>query len=118
MYKEKINKFETQKAVKNVERIFKKYFSTFMNLTEVDGPLFVDPKTGFNDTLSGTENPVSFKYRDNNLEIVHSLAKWKRFALWEFNIPNYEGIFVEMNAIRPNENFLSKYHSLHVEQYD
>ncbi len=118
MYKEKIKKWETQLAIKKLEDYFKDELAKQMSLTQVNGPLFVEPSTGLNDSLSGTENPVSFEYKDAKLEIVHSLAKWKRFALWEFNVPVGEGIFVHMDAIRPNENYLSKYHSLHVEQYD
>ncbi|NQZ66329.1 MAG: aspartate--ammonia ligase [Mycoplasmatales bacterium] len=118
MYKTKIEKWETQLAIKKLEDFFKEEFSKRMAVTQVNGPLFVEPSTGLNDNLSGTETPVSFNYNDTNLEIVHSLAKWKRFALWEFQVPPGKGIFVHMDAIRPNENYLTKYHSLHVEQYD
>ena len=90
-----------------------------MNLIRVSAPLFVRPESGLNDNLSGVEKPVSFKMRKygENIEIVQSLAKWKRLALksYEFNID--EGIYTDMNAIRPDE-VLDNIHSIYVDQWD
>ena len=106
------------KLIKATESIFKEKMETKLDLLEIKGPMFVKPESGLNDELSGTEKPVSFKYQEQTYEIVQSLAKWKRAALHNYNFGMHKGLFVEMNAIRPNENKLSKYHSLHVDQYD
>ena len=82
----------------------------------VSAPLFVEPGTGLNDNLSGYEKPVSFEVNENNreLEIVQSLAKWKRYALKKYNI---DGLYTDMNAIRRFED-LDNLHSLYVDQWD
>ena len=118
MYKTKLNKYKTQLAITRVEELFKENLSNELDVTLVKGPLFVETSTGFNDDLSGVESPLTFKYKDSELSIVQSLAKWKRFALSEFEIPVGKGLFAEMNAVRPDENSLTPYHSLHVDQYD
>lgn len=113
-----MQKKELFKKIFDVENIFKEALEKEYGLTRIKGPLFVDPHTGFNDGLSGKEAPVSFNHNGVRYEIVQSLAKWKRFALKEYGFKKGEGVFVEMHAIRPNESDLSKYHSLHVDQYD
>jgi aspartate--ammonia ligase len=86
-----------------------------LDLMRVTAPLFVDPLTGLNDNLSGKENAVSFKIPSNkDLEIVQSLAKWKRYALNKYNA---DGIYTDMNAIRMHED-LDNIHSIYVDQWD
>lgn len=115
----KLNPKETQIAIKLIKDYFEKSLANKLNLTRVSAPLFVTPESGLNDNLSGKEKPVSFKMRryDQDIEIVQSLAKWKRLALksYEFNIN--EGIYTDMNAIRPDE-VLDSTHSIYVDQWD
>lgn len=115
----KFNPKETQIAIKLIKDYFEKSLANKLNLTRVSAPLFVTPESGLNDNLSGKEKPVSFKMRryDQDIEIVQSLAKWKRLALksYEFNIN--EGIYTDMNAIRPDE-VLDSTHSIYVDQWD
>ena len=87
-----------------------------LELNRVSAPLFVEPSTGLNDNLSGVEKAVGFNILENNqrLEIVQSLAKWKRHALSKYNS---SGIYTDMNAIRPNE-YTDNIHSLYVDQWD
>lgn len=106
---------ETQKAIKLLKNCFEYNLSTALDLKRVSAPLFVDPKTGLNDDLNGVEKAVGFDiYDGTHLEIVHSLAKWKRFALYEYNL---KGLYTDMNAIRANEE-LDNIHSLYVDQWD
>ena len=106
------------KMVFQAEAIFTKALTQTLSLEKVKGPLFVDPTTGLNDNLSGTEPPVSFYYQNKKYEIVQSLAKWKRKALYDLAFKPNEGLYVMMHAIRPAEALMSKYHDLHVDQYD
>ena len=107
---------DTQIAIKLVKDTFEAKLAEALELTRVTAPLFVEPKTGLNDELSGIEKAVSFKaYNSNtNLEIVQSLAKWKRNALHKYSC---SGIYTDMNAIRPFED-LDNIHSLYVDQWD
>lgn len=107
---------ETQKAIKLVKDTFEKELSSALNLVRVSAPLFVDPETGLNDNLSGVEKAVSFLCQEDQkkLEVVQSLAKWKRYSLAKYN---FEGIYTDMNAIRPFEE-LDCIHSLYVDQWD
>ncbi|QJB71463.1 aspartate--ammonia ligase [Mycoplasma sp. 1654_15] len=118
MYKSKLNIFETQKAIENIKILFPKFLSEALSLTRATAPLFVEPLTGLNDTLNG-EAAVSFvpKGLDTKLEIVHSLAKWKRYALREYDFYVYKGLYTDMNAIR-KEEILSPFHSYYVDQWD
>jgi aspartate--ammonia ligase len=91
-----------------------------MNLTRVSAPLFVDPSTGLNDNLNGYERPVSFGIKeqgDKQAEVVHSLAKWKRYALQKYGFSIGEGIYTDMNAIRRDES-TDNIHSIFVDQWD
>ena len=106
---------ETQKAIKLIKNNFEKNLASELGLVRVSAPLFVDPLTGLNDNLSGKEKDISFKLLNGEtLEIVQSLAKWKRFALEKYHLT---GLYTDMNAIRPNEE-LDNLHSLYVDQWD
>lgn len=110
---------ETQVAIKLLKDFFETKLAEELNLTRVSAPLFVKPETGLNDNLSGVERAVSFQMRKYNkdIEIVQSLAKWKRMALKWYNFKVYEGIYTDMNAIRPDE-VLDNTHSIYVDQWD
>ena len=117
-YKSKLNLLETEIAIKELKDYFEKLLSEKLNLTRVSAPLFVLSETGLNDNLDGTQVPVNFNVFDNKkAEIVHSLAKWKRFALHRYGIkPNF-GLYTDMNAIRKDET-LDNIHSYYVDQWD
>jgi len=111
---------QTEKAIKLVKDSFQQLLSAELNLRRVTAPLFVMRGTGINDDLNGTERKVSFPVRDMNdnvAEVVNSLAKWKRIALADYQIPPGKGIYTDMNAIRPDEE-LDNIHSLYVDQWD
>lgn len=110
---------ETQVAIKRLKDYFEKNLAEKLNLTRVSAPLFVKPETGLNDNLNGVEKPVSFlmKNYDEKVEIVQSLAKWKRIALKWYEFKEGEGIYTDMDAIRPNE-ILDETHSIYVDQWD
>ncbi|MDL2310697.1 aspartate--ammonia ligase [Peptostreptococcaceae bacterium OttesenSCG-928-C18] len=120
-YKSDLNLLETQKAIKLIKDFFEKNLAKTLHLTRVSAPLFVQSNSGLNDNLTGSEEPVHFKVRNGksnmNLEIVHSLAKWKRNALKEYNIPIGNGIYADMNAIRACE-ISDNTHSFYVDQWD
>lgn len=111
---------ETEIAIKKIKDFFERQLSKELNLTRVSAPLFVRPETGMNDDLNGIERPVEFEVRGINngkVEIVHSLAKWKRMALHKYNFNVGEGIYTDMNAIRRDEE-LDNLHSIYVDQWD
>ncbi len=110
---------ETQIAIKIIKDYFERQLAKKLNLIRVSAPLFVRPETGLNDNLSGVEKAVSFKMRKYNeeIEIVQSLAKWKRMALKRYGFRVGEGIYTDMNAIRPDET-LDHTHSIYVDQWD
>lgn len=118
-YKSSLSVLETQKAIKDLKDYFQGQLSSELNLLRVSSPLFVLPETGTNDNLNGIETPVSFNvpFMNKKAEIVQSLAKWKRTAIKKYNIPLYEGIYADMNAIRKDEE-LDNLHSLYVDQWD
>ncbi len=118
-YKCELGVLETQKAIKKLKDFFQEELSKELGLTRVSSPLFVLPETGTNDNLNGIETPVSFivPFINKKAEIVQSLAKWKRVAIKRYNIPMYEGIYADMNAIRKDED-LDNVHSLYVDQWD
>lgn len=110
---------ELQQAIKLIKDSFEDDLANSLNLTRVSAPLFVTVESGLNDHLSGSEKPVTFKL-DNypvELEIVQSLAKWKRQALKDYEFDLYEGLYADMNAIRPSE-ILDNTHSIYVDQWD
>ncbi len=111
---------ETEKVIFELKDYFKKSLSQNLNLMEVMSPLFVTSGTGINDDLNGIEKPVRFiakSFPDRKLEIVQSLAKWKRIKLGEMNIPHGQGIITDMKALRPDE-IVSPIHSILVDQWD
>lgn len=115
----KLSVKETQIAIKSIKDFFERNLAKKLNLIWVSAPLFVKPESGLNDNLSGVEKPVSFEIRKYNekVEIVQSLAKWKRFALKRYGFKIGEGLYTDMNAIRPDET-LDCIHSIYVDQWD
>ena len=115
-YQSILNLVDTQKAIKLVKDTFESELAKQLKLMRVSAPLFVEPSTGLNDNLSGYEKAVSFvvNQNDKDLEIIHSLAKWKRYALNKYKI---DGLYTDMNAIRRFEE-LDNLHSLYVDQWD
>ena len=118
-YEPVLGLLETQIAIKFVKDRFEQELATALNLTRVSAPLFVYANSGLNDYLNGFERPVSFKALDfdEEIEIVHSLAKWKRTALQKYDFLPGTGLYTDMNAIRRDEN-TDALHSLYVDQWD
>lgn len=118
-YNTPLNVLETEKAIKIVKDTFENKLAESLHLTRVSAPLFVDANTGINDNLNGIERPVSFDIKETNTtaEVVHSLAKWKRFALQRYSFANDSGLYADMNAIRRDED-LDNLHSIYVDQWD
>ena len=119
-YQSALNLHDTQIAIKTVKDFFQTLLAERLNLTRVSAPLFVDPNSGLNDNLNGVERPVSFGIKeqdDNEAEIVHSLAKWKRYALEKYGFSVGEGLYTDMNAIRRDED-TDNVHSIFVDQWD
>lgn len=118
-YKSALNLKETQEAIKEVKDYFQLHLAAALNLTRVTAPLFVDPASGLNDNLNGVERPVSFDVLETgkDVEVVHSLAKWKRFALGRYGFVPGEGLYTDMNAIRRDEE-TDNIHSIYVDQWD
>ena len=111
---------ETEIAIKKVKDFFEAKLAETLNLTRVSAPLFLENGSGLNDNLNGVERPVSFDMlaiEDSNIEIVHSLAKWKRFALHRYKFEAGSGLYTDMNAIRRDEE-LDNLHSIYVDQWD
>ncbi|MGI6586119.1 MAG: aspartate--ammonia ligase [Lutisporaceae bacterium] len=111
---------ETEVAIKIIKDFFEAQLAKKLNLTRVSAPLFVEKATGLNDNLNGIERPVSFdalSMKDAELEIVQSLAKWKRTALLRYGFSPGEGLYTDMNAIRRDE-VLDNLHSIYVDQWD
>ncbi len=109
---------QTQIAIKKVKDFFEQNLAVELNLTRVSAPLFVSGESGLNDNLNGVERPVGFDLRSGErLEIVHSLAKWKRMALKQYNFRLHEGLYTDMNAIRRDED-VDNLHSMFVDQWD
>lgn len=119
-YKSLLNLRETEKAIRTIKEFFQINLANSLNLQRVSAPLFVKSGTGINDDLNGVEKPVTFKIKalhNEQAEIVQSLAKWKRMALAEYEFVEGEGLYTDMNAIRPDED-LDNLHSLYVDQWD
>ena len=111
---------ETEVAIKEVKDHFERALAKNLHLTRVSAPLFVRPESGLNDNLNGVERPVSFDIKEQDgsvAEIVHSLAKWKRYALKNYNFHSGEGLYTDMSAIRRDED-TDNIHSLYVDQWD
>ena len=119
-YRSSLTLKETERAIKMIKDFFEMNLAAELKLRRVTAPLFVQKGTGINDDLNGTERPVSFQIRDmehTTAEIVHSLAKWKRMMLADYEIANSYGIYTDMNALRPDEE-LDNTHSVYVDQWD
>jgi aspartate--ammonia ligase len=119
-YKPLLNVRQTEQAIREVKEFFQTNLSFELNLMRVTAPLFLPSGSGINDDLNGIERPVRFpvKALDESLvEIVQSLAKWKRLQLADFGLQPGEGLYTDMNAIRPDET-LDNLHSLYVDQWD
>ncbi|MEG1584926.1 MAG: aspartate--ammonia ligase, partial [Anaerovorax sp.] len=115
-----IDFMESQIAIKKIKDFFQQELAYGLCLRRVTAPLFVKPESGLNDNLSGVERTVSFTLKDMNeqtVEIVQSLAKWKRMALGKYDIKPGRGIYTDMNAIRRDEDF-DNIHSVYVDQWD
>ncbi len=107
-------------AIKAIKDFFEQELARTLKLTRISAPLFVERETGLNDNLNGVERPVAFDMLynpDKHIEIVHSLAKWKRYALKRYKVPYHEGIYTDMNAIRRDED-IDNIHSIYVDQWD
>lgn len=119
-YRSKLDVRETEVAIKKLKDFFESRLAEELELTRVSAPLFVQPETGLNDNLSGVESAVSFNVKGKGgqrVEIVHSLAKWKRMALQKYGFAVGEGLYADMNAIRKEED-LDNLHSIYVDQWD
>lgn len=119
-YRSALDLHETQVAIKTVKDTFQGMLSARLNLLRVSAPLFVDPLTGLNDNLNGVERPVAFDILhdpDHTAEVVQSLAKWKRYALREYDFYVGKGLYTDMNAIRRDEE-PDNIHSVFVDQWD
>jgi aspartate--ammonia ligase, AsnA-type len=119
-YKSSLDIRATEAAIKKTKDYFESELAEELNLTRVSAPLFVRPETGLNDNLNGIERPVAFDVKgigDETVEIVHSLAKWKRMALKRYGFQPGEGLYTDMNAIRRDED-MDNLHSVYVDQWD
>ena len=118
-YTHKLDTYDTQRAISFVRQEFQKNISEALNLKRVSAPLFVSAESGLNDNLNGVERPVSFDIPaiGSDAQVVHSLAKWKRFALKIYNFNLHNGLYTDMNAIRRDEE-LDNLHSVYVDQWD
>ena len=118
-YAPTLNLYDTQKAIGLLKRVFEDTLAGALNLRRVSAPLFVEAQTGLNDDLNGVERPVSFDvpFAKKDAQVVHSLAKWKRMALYRYHFSVGEGLYTDMNAIRRDEE-LDNLHSVYVDQWD
>lgn len=119
-YKPILDLKQTELGIKQIKEFFQMNLSSELRLRRVTAPLFVLKGMGINDDLNGIERPVSFPIKDMGdvqAEVVHSLAKWKRMTLADYNIEPGYGIYTDMNAIRPDEE-MGNLHSLYVDQWD
>ena len=119
-YDPRLSVRETQEAIKYIRDTFQKEFGKEMNLSRISAPLFVEKSSGLNDNLNGVERPVSFDVPWNpeeTIEVVQSLAKWKRLALKRYHFEAGEGLYTNMNAIRRDEE-PDNLHSVYVDQWD
>lgn len=111
---------QTQEAIKYIRDTFQKEIGRALHLSRISAPLFVQKSSGLNDNLNGFESPVSFTINEipgEQIEVVHSLAKWKRMALKKYGFKMHEGLYTNMNAIRKDEE-VDNLHSYYVDQWD
>ena len=119
-YKPLLDRCQTEQGIKKIKDFFQQNLSTELRLQRVTAPLFVMQGLGINDDLNGVERAVTFPIKDlgdAKAEVVHSLAKWKRLTLAEYQVKPGYGIYTDMNAIRADEE-LDNLHSLYVDQWD
>ena len=119
-YDPKLSIRETQEAIRYIRETFQDEFGKEMGLNRVSAPMYGEKSAGINDNLNGYEKPVSFTMKDmpgETIEVVHSLAKWKRMALKKYGFGLHEGLYTNMNAIRKDED-LDNFHSSYVDQWD
>ena len=119
-YQPLLDVIDTQQAIKEIKDTFEKGLAELLNLTRVSAPILVQAGTGINDDLNGVERPVAFPVAampGRPMEIVQSLAKWKRLALGRYGFPQDTGLYTDMNALRPDEA-LDNLHSVYVDQWD
>ena len=118
-YKPKLDVYDTQKAISFIKKTFQDRLASALHLKRVSAPLFVTEASGLNDNLSGIERPVTFDVPavGESVQVVHSLAKWKRMALKEYRFYVGNGLYTDMNAIRRDEE-LDNIHSIYVDQWD
>ena len=118
-YKSPLDVYKTQKAISFIKETFQTRLAAALNLKRVSAPLFVTEASGLNDNLNGTERPVTFDVPavGESVQVVHSLAKWKRLALHEYHFYVGNGLYTDMNAIRRDEE-LDNIHSIYVDQWD
>jgi aspartate--ammonia ligase len=119
-YQSLLTETETESAIAVLKSHFALSLSNRLNLAKVEAPLLVEQGTGINDDLNGIENPASVNVKEmpeSSIEIVHSLAKWKRAKLARLKAPIGQGLITDMKALRPDEDF-SEVHSIYVDQWD
>lgn len=118
-YQSTLNVYDTQTAIGFIKRCFEEALTGSLKLKRVSAPLFVDERSGLNDNLNGYERPVKFDVPalNDNAEVVHSLAKWKRVALKQYDFHAGNGLYADMNAVRRDEE-LDNLHSIYVDQWD
>lgn len=118
-YKPKLDFFETEQAIKLVKDTFERKLAEKLSLCRVTAPRFLTVGTGLQDDLAGTQIPVGFKTRfmDTTVEMVHSLAKWKRYTLGKQGFAAGTGLYTDMDAIRKDED-VDETHSIYVDQWD
>ncbi len=119
-YHSALNLHDTQIGIKTVKDFFQNLLAERLNLLRVSAPLFVEPSSGLNDNLNGVERPVTFGIKEQDdapAEVVHSLAKWKRYALGKYGFSYGEGLYTDMSAIRRDEQ-TDNIHSIYVDQWD
>ncbi len=119
-YDAKYGIMDTEILIKVTKDFFERELAEALNLTRISAPLFVNKTSGLNDNLNGVERPVAFEMKEiegSHIEVVHSLAKWKRMALKRYGVESGAGIYTDMNAIRRDED-LDNTHSIYVDQWD
>lgn len=119
-YKPTLSVRDTEAAIVFIREHFQAILADTLNLQRMSAPMFVEKATGLNDNLNGVERPVAFDMKDmpdQTIEVVHSLAKWKRMALKKYGFGMHEGLYTNMNAIRRDED-LDNFHSIYVDQWD
>lgn len=120
-YKPLLGVRETERGIKFIKDFFQDHLATALNLQRVSAPLFVRKGSGVNDDLNGIERKAAFRIKDDGdseVECLFSLAKWKRMVLADYGFAPGEGLYTDMNAIRPDEDCLDNLHSVYVDQWD